>query len=55
MESNPEALTGAKFQGDQITLSSKAGAQTFSVSEANQPKSESVIEITATPARRMHA
>lgn len=53
MENQLEGLSGAKFQGDQITLSSKAGAQTFSVAEATQPKSDSVIEITATPAKKM--
>ncbi|MBP6750197.1 MAG: hypothetical protein KA144_11195, partial [Xanthomonadaceae bacterium] len=54
MENNLEGVSGAKFQGDQIALSSKTGAQTFSISEATQPKSDSVMEITATPARKMH-
>ncbi|GEM_PF-1346977 len=55
MDHHPDGVSAVKFQGDQIALSSKAGAQTFSISEATQPKSDSVIEITATPARKMHA
>lgn len=54
MENNPEGLSGAKLQDDKITLSSKAWAQTFSISEATQPKNDGAIEITATPAKKMH-